>query len=59
MEQTAREKTARAEALEGRVRELEMEVRWLRGLIVEKDSRLHEATVNLHDANKRMKLDSF
>ncbi|KAF9989512.1 hypothetical protein BGZ75_006059 [Mortierella antarctica] len=59
LEQTAREKTARAEALEGRVRELEMEVRWLRGLIVEKDSRLHEATVNLHDANKRMKLDSF
>jgi len=59
LEQTAREKTARAEALEVRVRELEMEVRWLRGLIVEKDSRLHEATVNLHDANKRMKLDSF
>ncbi|KAF9955047.1 hypothetical protein BGZ72_004076 [Mortierella alpina] len=59
LEQTAREKTARAEALEARVRELEMEVRWLRGLIVEKDSRLHEATVNLHDANKRMKLDSF
>ncbi|KAG0209199.1 hypothetical protein BGX28_010486 [Mortierella sp. GBA30] len=59
LEQTAREQTARAEALEGRVRELEMEVRWLRGLIVEKDSRLHEATVNLHDANKRLKLDAF
>ncbi|GJJ77029.1 hypothetical protein EMPS_09388 [Entomortierella parvispora] len=49
LEQTAREQTARAEALENHVRELEMEVRWLRGLIVEKDSRLHEATMSLRD----------
>ncbi|KAI1316944.1 hypothetical protein EDD11_009188 [Mortierella claussenii] len=56
LEQTAHEQTERAEKLESRVRELEMEVRWLRGLIVEKDSRLHEATVSLHDANKRIRL---
>ncbi|KAI8597292.1 hypothetical protein EDD21DRAFT_311025 [Dissophora ornata] len=48
LEQTAKEQTTRAEVLEARVRDLEMEVRWLRGLIVEKDSRLHEATVSLH-----------
>ncbi|KAG0369577.1 hypothetical protein BC939DRAFT_268987 [Gamsiella multidivaricata] len=59
LEQTAREQTARAEALELKVRELEMEVRWLRGLIVEKDSRLYEATVNLQDANKRIRLESL
>ncbi|KAF9585081.1 hypothetical protein BGW38_003971 [Lunasporangiospora selenospora] len=47
LEQTAKEQTTRAEVLEKRVRELEMEVRWLRGLIVEKDSRLHEAALNL------------
>lgn len=56
LEQTAREQTTRAEALESRVKELEMEVRWLRGLIVEKDSRLHEATVSLEDSNKRIRL---
>ncbi|KAF8977531.1 hypothetical protein BGZ46_007323 [Entomortierella lignicola] len=58
LEQTAQEQTARAEALEARVKELEMEVRWLRGLIVEKDSRLHEATVSLADSNKRIRLES-
>ncbi|KAF9090384.1 hypothetical protein BGX29_011511 [Mortierella sp. GBA35] len=47
LEQTAKEQTLRAEGLENRVRELEMEVRWLRGLIVEKDSRLHAATMTL------------
>ncbi|KAG0297471.1 hypothetical protein BGZ98_000598 [Dissophora globulifera] len=56
LEVTAREQTQRAETLEGRVRELEMEVRWLRGLIVEKDSRLHEATVSLRDANSESSL---
>ncbi|KAF9434707.1 hypothetical protein BGZ76_007574 [Entomortierella beljakovae] len=50
LEQTAREQTSRAEHLEARVKELEMEVRWLRGLIVEKDTRLHES-------NKRLRLD--
>ncbi|OZJ03173.1 hypothetical protein BZG36_04073 [Bifiguratus adelaidae] len=40
LEHTAREMTQKAETLEGRVKELEMEVKWLRGLIVEKDSRL-------------------
>ncbi|KAF9898965.1 hypothetical protein BX616_003407 [Lobosporangium transversale] len=57
LEQTALEQTTRAEKLEAHVRELEMEVRWLRGLIVEKDSRLHEATVSLYDTNKRVRLD--
>ncbi|KAF9994756.1 hypothetical protein BGZ80_008439 [Entomortierella chlamydospora] len=60
LEQTAKEQTARAEALEARVKELEMEVKWLRGLIVEKDSRLHEVSASLDDqANKRIKLDVY
>ncbi|KAF9544558.1 hypothetical protein EC957_011867 [Mortierella hygrophila] len=53
LEQTAREQSVRAEQLENRVRELEMEVRWLRGLIVEKDTRLHAATMTLQ------RLDAF
>jgi len=58
LEQTAKEQTTRAEALEARVKELEMEVKWLRGLIVEKDSRLHEVSIGLDSlSNKRMKLD--
>ncbi|CAG8435178.1 4599_t:CDS:1 [Funneliformis mosseae] len=40
LERTAREMTAKAETLESRVRELEMEIKWLRSLIVEKDARL-------------------
>ncbi|KAF9919802.1 hypothetical protein FBU30_010523 [Linnemannia zychae] len=62
LEQTAKEQTLRAETLEARVKELEMEVKWLRGLIVEKDSHLHEVTANLDDqqgTNKRIKLDVY
>ncbi|KAI8602199.1 hypothetical protein EDD21DRAFT_287165, partial [Dissophora ornata] len=40
LEKTAKEMTTRSELLEARVRELEMEIKWLRGLIVEKDSRM-------------------
>ncbi|KAF9192383.1 hypothetical protein BGZ51_005216 [Haplosporangium sp. Z 767] len=40
LEKTAKEMTAKAELLELRVRELEMEIKWLRGLIIEKDSRI-------------------
>ncbi|KAF9934904.1 hypothetical protein FBU30_010171 [Linnemannia zychae] len=53
LEQTAREQTLRAEQLKNRVRELEMEVRWLRGLIVDKDTRLQAATMTLQQ------LDAF
>ncbi|KAG0373862.1 hypothetical protein BGX24_011146 [Mortierella sp. AD032] len=53
LEHTAREQTVRAEQLEIRVRELEMEVRWLRGLIVEKDTRLQAANMTLQ------RLDAF
>ncbi|KAF9437045.1 hypothetical protein BGZ76_002166 [Entomortierella beljakovae] len=60
LEQTAKEQTVRAETLEARVKELEMEVKWLRGLIVEKDSRLHEVSADLEDhVNKRIKLDVY
>ncbi|KAF9366575.1 hypothetical protein BGX34_000595 [Mortierella sp. NVP85] len=60
LEQTAKEQTLRAETLEARVKELEMEVKWLRGLIVEKDSRLHEVSASLEEqANKRVKLDVY
>jgi len=40
MERAANEMTAKAQILEARVHELEMEVRWLRGLLLEKDPRL-------------------
>jgi len=66
LEQTAREQTSRAEALEIRVKELEMEVKWLRGLIVEKKSELTlpttlSASAMEEDdvANKRIKLDVY
>lgn len=60
LEQTAKEQAMRAETLEVRVKELEMEVKWLRGLIVEKDSRLHEVSAGLGDqVNKRIKLDVY
>ncbi|CAG8713284.1 1620_t:CDS:1, partial [Ambispora leptoticha] len=42
LEKTAKDMTAKAEALEGRVKELELEIKWLRSLIVEKDSKLLE-----------------
>ncbi|KAG0256840.1 hypothetical protein BG011_004293 [Mortierella polycephala] len=38
LEKTAKQMTAKSEILEIRVRELEMEIKWLRGLIVEKDA---------------------
>ncbi|KAF9148619.1 hypothetical protein BG015_009642 [Linnemannia schmuckeri] len=38
LEKTAKEMTAKSEILEARARELEMEIKWLRGLIVEKGS---------------------
>ncbi|KAF9163663.1 hypothetical protein DFQ26_002284 [Actinomortierella ambigua] len=62
LEQTAREQTTRAEALEMRVKELEMEVKWLRGLIVEKKSELSLPTTTVIEedsANKRIKLDVY
>ncbi|KAF8942282.1 hypothetical protein BGZ47_006647 [Haplosporangium gracile] len=64
LEQTAKEQTLRAETLEARVKELEMEVKWLRGLIVEKDSHLHEVTASIDESsqqgsNKRIKLDVY
>ncbi|KAF9975725.1 hypothetical protein BGZ73_000527 [Actinomortierella ambigua] len=62
LEQTAREQTTRAETLEMRVKELEMEVKWLRGLIVEKKSELSlpaTTVVEEDTANKRIKLDVY
>ncbi|KAF9171665.1 hypothetical protein BGX21_004827 [Mortierella sp. AD011] len=46
LEKTAKEMTAKSELLEARVRELEMEIKWLRGLIVEKDSRMLDAAIS-------------
>ncbi|CAJ0637373.1 1653_t:CDS:2 [Entrophospora sp. SA101] len=40
LERTAREMTLKAEMLEGKIKELELENKWLRSLIVEKDARL-------------------
>ncbi|KAI7863082.1 hypothetical protein BDF14DRAFT_1847649 [Spinellus fusiger] len=44
LEQTAKEMTDKTEALEKRVKELEMEAKWLRALIVEKDMKLSTPT---------------
>jgi hypothetical protein len=53
LERTAREMTAKAEMFEGRVKELEMEIKWLRSLIVEKDARL----LDVERPGKRRKKD--
>ncbi|KAG0167323.1 hypothetical protein DFQ28_005180 [Apophysomyces sp. BC1034] len=37
MEQTVRDMTTKSEALQSRVNELELEVKWLRGLLIDKD----------------------
>ncbi|KAL0095041.1 basic-leucine zipper transcription factor [Phycomyces blakesleeanus] len=39
MEQTVREMTSKSDALQERVNELELEVKWLRGLLTEKDTK--------------------
>ncbi|KAI9012514.1 hypothetical protein CLU79DRAFT_798315 [Phycomyces nitens] len=39
MEQTVREMTTKSDALQERVNELELEVKWLRGLLTEKDTK--------------------
>ncbi|KAK9704202.1 hypothetical protein K7432_010325 [Basidiobolus ranarum] len=42
LEKTAKEMTTRAELMEGKVKELEMEIKWLRGLLLEKNPSLLE-----------------
>ncbi|ORY00269.1 hypothetical protein K493DRAFT_335409 [Basidiobolus meristosporus CBS 931.73] len=42
LEKTAKEMTAKAEIMEGKVKELEMEIKWLRGLLLEKNPSLLE-----------------
>lgn len=39
LEQTAKEMTDKADRLEGRVKELELEIKWLRSILIEKDAR--------------------
>lgn len=39
LEQTAKEMTEKADRLEGRVKELELEIKWLRSILIEKESR--------------------
>ncbi|KAG0231633.1 hypothetical protein BGX31_005462 [Mortierella sp. GBA43] len=46
LEKTAKEMTTKSELLEIRVKELEMEIKWLRGLIVEKDSRMMDVGIS-------------
>ncbi|KAI8880259.1 hypothetical protein K501DRAFT_325101 [Backusella circina FSU 941] len=46
LEKTAKEMTVKAETLEKRVNELEMEVKWLRALVVEKDPSLLTQTLS-------------
>ena len=42
LERTAKEMTEKAEHLETRVKELELEMKWLRSILLEKDSRQAE-----------------
>src|SRR2546430_9481747 len=51
LEKTAKEMTAKAEFLEEKIKELEMENKWLRSLIVEKDTRLSNVQT-IVDKNK-------
>ncbi|GAB5588627.1 hypothetical protein Unana1_03527 [Umbelopsis nana] len=44
LEQTAKEMTDKAERLEGRVKELELEIKWLRSILIEKESRTADGT---------------
>jgi hypothetical protein len=39
LEQTAKEMSEKADRLEGRVKELELEIKWLRSILIEKESR--------------------
>lgn len=39
LEQTAKEMTEKADRLEGRVKELELEIKWLRSILIEKETR--------------------
>jgi hypothetical protein len=44
LEQTAKEMTDKADRLEGRVKELELEIKWLRSILIEKDARSLDAS---------------
>ncbi|KAI9285398.1 hypothetical protein BC943DRAFT_306376 [Umbelopsis sp. AD052] len=44
LEQTAKEMTDKADRLEGRVKELELEIKWLRSILIEKESRTSDAS---------------
>jgi Basic region leucine zipper len=44
LERTAKEMTEKSDRLESRVKELELEIKWLRSLLLEKDSRQPETT---------------
>ncbi|KAI8580794.1 hypothetical protein K450DRAFT_279733 [Umbelopsis ramanniana AG] len=44
LERTAKEMTEKSDRLESRVKELELEIKWLRSLLLEKDSRQSETT---------------
>lgn len=46
MEKTVREMTEKSSGLQDRVRELELEVKWLRGLLIEKTSSESTDTIN-------------
>ncbi|CAB4493868.1 hypothetical protein RhiirA5_348682 [Rhizophagus irregularis] len=50
LEQNAREMSEKAEVLENRVKELEREIKWLKNLLIEKDSRLLD--IQRSDNNK-------
>ncbi|KAF9577917.1 hypothetical protein BGW38_006580 [Lunasporangiospora selenospora] len=58
LEKTAKEMTAKSDLLEGRVKELEMEIKWLRGLIIEKDTLTVPSTRILDDAGASLLLSS-
>ncbi|KAL0082085.1 hypothetical protein F4703DRAFT_1119217 [Phycomyces blakesleeanus] len=51
LELTAKEMTAKTERLENRVKELEMEAKWLRALVVEKDVKLLSSKKTLEQSS--------
>ncbi|CAJ0646480.1 1916_t:CDS:2 [Entrophospora sp. SA101] len=53
LERSAKEMALKVELYEGKIKELELENKWLRSLIVEKDARL----LDVGPADKKQKLD--
>lgn len=58
MEKTVREMTEKSSGLENRVKELELEIKWLRGLLIEKGTSASEPTVVKQEPSAKEKTNN-